>query len=428
MALIVSYTGAFENVRVERHPDRAAALAALRDADRYEFVVERDDDLLGFALERTGYTLTGAGCAQIYNVFADQPVEGRFTNRTAGAKRTARMLLAKFAGAPEPNMVPEREVVIGLPSNTFEPPAPENLDKPIKDEQFEQVAVMAAQPQEDKMIEYKLGEFKQVRANSLLGKIIASVQLGNKDLDAVAADVDLDADTVEQRLKVARRTHGIDYVFSDPDEHISLVVPPGSGEILKFPAVKAEKKAREFNPPKLGRFTPVRSGTNLAAVIASIAAGGRTLNSLAAEHGTDRQKMNGILRHGLAIMHGIGHVIDVNGIIALTDEDPTTLIKPPPAPRASVPPSGQRVQLKTKELNEAAARGEPPAHLVITSAANAHRQKHVDKLEKMAADGDWEGVHSFHMKGIDSYSAMINRHRDRILAAHEAQTQRQAAE
>jgi hypothetical protein len=60
-----------------------------------------------------------------------------------------------------------------------------------------------------------------------------------------------------------------------------------------------------------------------------------------------------------------------------------------------------------------------PPRIVITSPANLHRQKHFDKLAELVDAGDFEAISAYNMKGIDSYSKMINRYRDIILIAHQ---------
>jgi hypothetical protein len=57
---------------------------------------------------------------------------------------------------------------------------------------------------------------------------------------------------------------------------------------------------------------------------------------------------------------------------------------------------------------------------VVTSAANPHYQKRFDRLFDLAQAGDWDGVHNYEVKGSNSYSKMVARYRQDLLAAHAA--------
>jgi hypothetical protein len=54
----------------------------------------------------------------------------------------------------------------------------------------------------------------------------------------------------------------------------------------------------------------------------------------------------------------------------------------------------------------------------VTSAANPHYQKHFDRLFGLAKAGDWDGVRNYEVKGSNSYSKMVARYRQDLLAAH----------
>ena len=56
----------------------------------------------------------------------------------------------------------------------------------------------------------------------------------------------------------------------------------------------------------------------------------------------------------------------------------------------------------------------------MTSAANPHYQKRFDELHKLAAAGDWDGVGNYEVKGSNSYSKMVARYRQDLLAVHAA--------
>jgi hypothetical protein len=57
---------------------------------------------------------------------------------------------------------------------------------------------------------------------------------------------------------------------------------------------------------------------------------------------------------------------------------------------------------------------------VVTSEANPHYQKHFDRLFALATTGDWDAVRDYEVKGSNSYSKMIARYRQDLLALHAA--------
>jgi hypothetical protein len=57
---------------------------------------------------------------------------------------------------------------------------------------------------------------------------------------------------------------------------------------------------------------------------------------------------------------------------------------------------------------------------IVTSAANPHYQKHFDRLFALAKAGDWDGVRNYEVKGSNSYSKMVARYRQDLLAVHAA--------
>src|SRR4029077_7321730 len=57
---------------------------------------------------------------------------------------------------------------------------------------------------------------------------------------------------------------------------------------------------------------------------------------------------------------------------------------------------------------------------VVTSAANPYYQKHFDRLFDLAKAGDWDGVRNYEVKGSNSYSKMVARYRQDLLAVHAA--------
>jgi len=70
---------------------------------------------------------------------------------------------------------------------------------------------------------------------------------------------------------------------------------------------------------------------------------------------------------------------------------------------------------------EAIAAGRlPQGAPVVTSAANPHYQKHFDRLFALAKAGDWDRVRNYEVKGSNSYSKMVARYRQDLLAVHVA--------
>jgi hypothetical protein len=70
---------------------------------------------------------------------------------------------------------------------------------------------------------------------------------------------------------------------------------------------------------------------------------------------------------------------------------------------------------------EAIAAGRlPQSAPVVTSAANPSYQKHFDQLFGLAKAGDWNGVRNYEVKGSNSYSKLVARYRQDLLAVHAA--------
>jgi hypothetical protein len=70
---------------------------------------------------------------------------------------------------------------------------------------------------------------------------------------------------------------------------------------------------------------------------------------------------------------------------------------------------------------EAIAAGRLPEKVpVVTSAANPHYQKHFDRLFGLAKAGDWDAVRDYKVTGSNSYSKMVARYREDLLALHAA--------
>jgi hypothetical protein len=70
---------------------------------------------------------------------------------------------------------------------------------------------------------------------------------------------------------------------------------------------------------------------------------------------------------------------------------------------------------------EAIAAGRlPETAPVVTSAANPHYQKHFDRLFGLAKAGDWDAVRDYKVTGSNSYSKMVARYREDLLALRAA--------
>jgi hypothetical protein len=91
----------------------------------------------------------------------------------------------------------------------------------------------------------------------------------------------------------------------------------------------------------------------------------------------------------------------------------------PPRAKATAPqkPSQSRYAIDPEAI---AAGRLPPRAPVVTSAANPHYQKHFDRLFDLAQAGDWNGVRNYEVKGSNSYSKMVARYRQDLLAVHAA--------
>lgn len=191
-------------------------------------------------------------------------------------------------------------------------------------------------------------------------------------------------------------------------------------------AAKAVEKATKTprQPKPLGEFQQVRPSTNLGKIATAVVEG-RTLSEIAAAVTMTEDEVKTHLKRA-RVTHGIDHTIEGDGRVSLMIPENAMLFKEPAAKPTAPAKDPTARRSKGADLDALAASGQMPDHIVITSAANLHRQKPVDKLEALVAAGDWDAVASFNMNGIDSYSKMINRHRDRFLAAHRAQVAQRA--
>ena len=96
-----------------------------------------------------------------------------------------------------------------------------------------------------------------------------------------------------------------------------------------------------------------------------------------------------------------------------------TPAKQPRRAKATAPETSSRSRYAIDP--EAIAAGRlPQSAPVVTSAANPHYQKHFDRLFDLAKAGDWDGVRNYEVKGSNSYSKMVARYRQDLLAVHAA--------
>jgi len=64
---------------------------------------------------------------------------------------------------------------------------------------------------------------------------------------------------------------------------------------------------------------------------------------------------------------------------------------------------------------------------VVSSATNQLYQKKFDALHAHAVAGEWDAVRDFKITGSNSYSKMVERYRQDLLAVHKAQAEASAA-
>jgi hypothetical protein len=106
-------------------------------------------------------------------------------------------------------------------------------------------------------------------------------------------------------------------------------------------------------------------------------------------------------------------------IRAYDAERDATPAKQPRRAKATAPQKSSRSRYAIDA--EAIAAGRlPQGAPVVTSAANPHYQKHFDRLFALAKAGDWDRVRNYEVKGSNSYSKMVARYRQDLLAVHAA--------
>ena len=102
--------------------------------------------------------------------------------------------------------------------------------------------------------------------------------------------------------------------------------------------------------------------------------------------------------------------------------DPKRDATPAKQPRRAKAPAPQKSSQSRYRIDpETITAGRlPPRAPVVTSAANPHYQKHFDRLFDLAKAGDWDRVRNYEVKGRNSYSKMVARYRQDLLAVHAA--------
>jgi len=253
--------------------------------------------------------------------------------------------------------------------------------------------------------------FVVLRRGSGLGKLVEAASAG-LNLADVAIMIGSTEDEATAKLKSLQRTHGMPHVVDD-NGIVSLVLPIDADPFI---AVSAEA-------------TPAREPTALSKILKAYSdSENKTIMDISAAAEMPFDKVLAHLKSAKA-RYGIDHNVEVGtGVVTVTfppgtDED-TVFQAQGRAPRLA---SGEPRRGKNKDLDDLAASGVPPVKPIVTSESNKHRQKHFDKLARLADDGAWDEISTYTMNGIDSYSAMIRRYRDRLLAAHNAE-RAQAAE
>jgi hypothetical protein len=93
-----------------------------------------------------------------------------------------------------------------------------------------------------------------------------------------------------------------------------------------------------------------------------------------------------------------------------------------PAPEFQPAAAGRAPQKSRYAIDPAviAAGRLPEKAPVVTSAANQHYQKKFDALFALATAGDWDAVRDYVIRGSNSYSKMVVRYREDLLAVHAA--------
>jgi hypothetical protein len=84
---------------------------------------------------------------------------------------------------------------------------------------------------------------------------------------------------------------------------------------------------------------------------------------------------------------------------------------------APAKPSRSQYSINTDMITAGQLPERPP---VVTSKANPYYQKHFDRLLELAKTGNWDAVRDYKVTGSNSYSKLIARYRQDLLALHAA--------
>jgi hypothetical protein len=128
--------------------------------------------------------------------------------------------------------------------------------------------------------------------------------------------------------------------------------------------------------------------------------------------------------HLLGAAEGVTQLVDVAQLYRV-EEKPMPAEESKPARQrrrgqATAAPQGTRSRYGINPDLIAAGRL-PNKAPEVTSAANRRYEVHFDKLLELATAGDWAAVREYQVTGSNSYSKMVARYREDLLAVHAAQ-------
>lgn len=391
MIVVVDWTDWLKDLRVHRAPDAAAGAAYVEalPRDRGAYVLDTEHPLV-FESHMRG--LGNLRLAELLSGLTGTEV-ARFKTVDAGVIRVVNQLTAAGREAPS------------VPEPKWKEP---NMPR-----------------------EAKVGPFKPVGRDTVVGKIYALILGGTDDLKDIAEHLNLTPERIRSALASGRAGNGIAFSIGAETGTVAIEVPEGAELFRAAAEPRARKSARV---PFVGKGAPVRAGSAKAKVLEAALAGG-TLAEVAAAAELDGAKARSVLA-ALRKEHGVTHELGETGVLAVTlpkgfDEQSIFKQKAERSTRdSSVPPQALTKYGRAKDLNEAAARGEDPPKPVIASQANAKVvQKHFDKAEELAAHGQWDALEKLQIGGSNSYMKMARAYRDRLLIAHRVrEAQRTAAE
>lgn len=176
--------------------------------------------------------------------------------------------------------------------------------------------------------EVKIGEFKQVRANTDLGKVLTAAFTGDGTLAGVAEATGLNQDKVKSVLSSGRRSHGIDFVIGAETGNVTINLPDSVTQETVFATVK-EKVAKESRQPKIGEFKQVRRTSALGKLVEAAQDGDSNIAYLAVLLGETEEQVTSGLKN-LRRSYGIDHEIGEDGQVRLLvpeDQDPFIPVK-----------------------------------------------------------------------------------------------------